>query len=62
MFKIQVDNDSSFPLLRMPVQLRRYIDRLVGWVSVPGRDKIFLFSIASTLALGPTQAPIQWVL
>jgi hypothetical protein len=30
-----------------------------GWVS--GRGKIFLFSIASTLALGPTQSPIQLV-
>jgi hypothetical protein len=30
-----------------------------GWN--PGRGKIFLFSTAFRLALGPTQPPIQWV-
>jgi hypothetical protein len=30
---------------------------LDGMGLIPGRDKIFLFSIASKLALGPTQAP-----
>jgi hypothetical protein len=35
--------------------------RLDGWDSVPGKGKIFLSSIASRLALGPTQPPIQWV-
>jgi hypothetical protein len=34
---------------------------LDGRGSIPGRDKIFLFSIASRPALGPTQRPIQWV-
>jgi hypothetical protein len=34
---------------------------LDGRVSIPGRGKIFLFSIASRPALGPTQPPIQWV-
>jgi hypothetical protein len=34
---------------------------LDGWGSIPGRGKIFLFSIASILALGPNQPPIQWV-
>jgi hypothetical protein len=29
--------------------------------SIPGKGKIFLFSTASRLALGPTQPPIQWV-
>jgi hypothetical protein len=29
--------------------------------SIPGRCKIFFFSTVSTLALGPTQPPIQWV-
>jgi hypothetical protein len=29
--------------------------------SIPGRGKIFLFSIASRPALGPTQPPVQWV-
>jgi hypothetical protein len=29
--------------------------RLDGRTSIPGRDKIFIFSIASRLALGPTQ-------
>jgi hypothetical protein len=29
--------------------------------SVPGRRKIFLFSIASREVLRPTQLPIQWV-
>jgi hypothetical protein len=32
-----------------------------GQGSSPNRDKIFLFSIASRPALGPTQPPIQWV-
>jgi hypothetical protein len=29
--------------------------------SIPGRGKIFLFSICSRLALGPTQPPLQSV-
>jgi hypothetical protein len=29
--------------------------------SIPGRGKIFLFSIASRPPLGPTEPPIQWV-
>jgi hypothetical protein len=29
--------------------------------SIPGRVKNFLFSIAVSPALGPTQPPIQWV-
>jgi hypothetical protein len=29
-------------------------------VSIPGRNKIFLFFIASRQALGPTQPPVQW--
>jgi hypothetical protein len=33
-----------------------------GRGSIPGRDKFFIFSIASTPALGPTQPPIQLVL
>jgi hypothetical protein len=32
-----------------------------GRCSIPGRGKIFLFSIASRLVLGPTQPPIQWI-
>jgi hypothetical protein len=28
---------------------------------IPGRDKVFLFFIASKLSLGPTKPPIQWV-
>jgi hypothetical protein len=35
--------------------------RLDGRGSTPGTD-IFLFSIASRPALGPTQPPIQWFL
>jgi hypothetical protein len=35
---------------------------LDGWHSIPSRGKIFLFSTASRLALGPTQSPIKWVL
>jgi hypothetical protein len=35
---------------------------LKGRGSIPGRGKVFLFSIASRPALGPTQPPIQWVL
>jgi hypothetical protein len=34
---------------------------LDDWDSIPSRDKIFLFSIASRPALEPTQPPIQWV-
>jgi hypothetical protein len=34
--------------------------RLDGRCSIPGRDKIFLFT-ASRPALGSTQPPIQWV-
>jgi hypothetical protein len=30
--------------------------------AIPGRYKIFLFSIASRPSLGPAQPPIQWVL
>jgi hypothetical protein len=29
--------------------------------SIPGRGKIFLFSLTFRPALGPTQPPIQWV-
>jgi hypothetical protein len=32
---------------------------LEGRDSIPGRDKIFLFSITSRPALGPIQPPIQ---
>jgi hypothetical protein len=32
----------------------------MGWGLIPRRGKILLFSIASRLALGPTQPPIQW--
>jgi hypothetical protein len=35
--------------------------KLDGRVSIPGRGKIFLFSIASRPALGPTQPPEQWI-
>jgi hypothetical protein len=35
--------------------------RLEGWGSIPGRGKIFLFSIVSRPALGHTEPPIQWV-
>jgi hypothetical protein len=34
---------------------------LDGRVSIPGRGKILLFSIATRPDLGPTQPPIQWV-
>jgi hypothetical protein len=34
---------------------------LDGRDSIPGRNKIFLFPIASRPALGPTQPPMQWV-
>jgi hypothetical protein len=30
-------------------------------VSIPGKDKIFLFSVASRPPLEPTQLTIQWV-
>jgi hypothetical protein len=33
-----------------------------GCSLIPGRGSIFLFSIASRLAVGPNQSPIQWVL
>jgi hypothetical protein len=36
--------------------------RLDGQGSIPGRERFFLFSTASRLALGPAQSPIQWVL
>jgi hypothetical protein len=36
--------------------------RLESQDSILGRDKIFLFSITSRPALGPTQSPSQWVL
>jgi hypothetical protein len=29
--------------------------------SIPSRDKNFVFSMASRLALGPTQHSVQWV-
>jgi hypothetical protein len=32
-----------------------------GRVSIPGRGKIFLFSIASRPALGPTHPSVLWV-
>jgi hypothetical protein len=35
--------------------------RLDSRGSIPGRDNIFLSSIASRPALGPTQPPVQWV-
>jgi hypothetical protein len=35
--------------------------RLNGQDSIPGRGKIFLFSIVCRPALGLTQPPIQWV-
>jgi hypothetical protein len=35
--------------------------KLDGPHSVPGKAKIFLFSIVSKPALGPTNPPIQWV-
>jgi hypothetical protein len=34
---------------------------LVGWGSIPGRGKIFLFSTASRPIPGSTQPPIHWV-
>jgi hypothetical protein len=34
---------------------------LEGLGSIPGRGKIFPFSISSMWTLGPTQPPIQWV-
>jgi hypothetical protein len=34
---------------------------LDGQDLIPGRGKMFLFSIASRLALGPTQPLIQWI-
>jgi hypothetical protein len=37
----------------------------MGWtagVRFPARARVFLFFIASSPALGPTQLPIQWVL
>jgi hypothetical protein len=34
---------------------------LDGRGSIPGRGKIFLFSIASRPVLRPTQPPIKWV-
>jgi hypothetical protein len=36
-------------------------DGLDGRGSISWKDKIFLFSIASRPAVGPTQPPIQWV-
>jgi hypothetical protein len=38
-----------------------YSDGVDGLGLIPGKDKIFLFFLASRLALGPTQPPIQWV-
>jgi hypothetical protein len=35
--------------------------RLDGQGLIPSRGQIFLFSMVSKLALGPTQPPIQWV-
>jgi hypothetical protein len=32
-----------------------------GWISSPGGDKNFLFSMSSRSALGSTQPPIKWV-
>jgi hypothetical protein len=45
-------------------EISRYSDGLGAGRpgSIPNRGKIFLFSTASRLALGPTQTPIQWVL
>jgi hypothetical protein len=45
-------------------ELSQYSDGLQAgqpWFE-PQQGKIFLFSTASRLALGPTQPPIQWVL
>jgi hypothetical protein len=39
-------------------QLSRYSDGLDGRGSIPGRDKIVLFSTAS-VAFGLTQTPVQ---
>jgi hypothetical protein len=36
-------------------------NRLDGWGSIPGKGKIFLFSVVCRKALGPTQPPIQSV-
>jgi hypothetical protein len=35
--------------------------RMDGRGSIPSEGKIFLFSVTSRLALGPTQPSIQWV-
>jgi hypothetical protein len=34
---------------------------LEDWGSIRSRDKIYLFSIASTAALGITQPPTHWI-
>jgi hypothetical protein len=41
------------------LKFSRYSDGLDGRGSIPSKSKIFLFSTASRLALGPTYPPIQ---
>jgi hypothetical protein len=47
--------------------LSRYSDQVTGWPTDEARfssrqgQEIFLFSITSRPALGPTQAPVRWV-
>jgi hypothetical protein len=55
----QVSSYSCHP--REPAYLSRYSYGLDGRGSIPDRVKMFLLSIASRPALGPTQPPIQWV-
>jgi hypothetical protein len=43
------------------IQRRATGHKLQSWFSITGRVKIFLFLIASTPALVPTQSPIQRV-
>jgi hypothetical protein len=54
---LKMDNvQSRESLVGMPTG-----NRLDSWGLIPGRSKIFLFSIVSRPATGPTQPPIQWV-
>jgi hypothetical protein len=53
---IRMLRDSTFNILWLATSYG-----LEGRGSVPGRGKIFLFSIASSPVLGPTQPTIQWV-
>jgi hypothetical protein len=65
MFKIQVDNDSSLLLLRMPGQLDRYSDRLqAGWLgfgSWQGQDFSLLHSINTGSRAHPASYPVGTV-